>query len=410
MLGFLLNLSTPYPSIAIVDTSERLSFDSPDYWPTEGWLTSTPEEQGMNSTRLENMGEYIINHGWTIDSVVVIRHGFIVYELYPNPAYDVNSTHTLASAAKSITSSIIGAAINRGNISGTDADVLDFFSDRTIENIDSNKEAITIEHLLTMTSGLDWDDDSVGGDLWKLFDPIDFLQYILDKPMLYVPGTHFYYSTADSHLLSAIINQTTGLSALEFGMEVLFEPLGISHVEWRPDNQGISIGGGWLNMTPRDLAKIGLLYLNNGTWDGQEIISSSYIQAATTTQNVAGGWANEYGFQWWIDPGYDAYIASGAGGQKLFVQPKNDLIVVLTGPGYSEDLSTYPPHVGSPEVLLYQWIIPSIYGATSSSTPTTPTTTSDTPPDFTMLIPIVGLTAGVVIVVIVVFFLKQRRM
>lgn len=382
--------------------------DMPDYWPTDGWLTSTPEEQGMNSTMLEEVGDFISDRSWTMDSVVVIRNGYIVYEIYPNPEYNVSSLHSLASGAKSIISSIIGAAITRGNLSGIDETILDFFSDRTIQNLDSNKEAITIEHLLTMTSGLDWDDETVDGDLWALFDPIDFVQYILDKPMLYAPGTHYYYSTADSHLLSAIINETIDMNALEFGMEVLFGPLGISNVEWRPDNQGISIGGGWLNMTPRDLAKIGFLYMNNGTWDDQEIISSSYVQAATTTQNIADGWSLEYGFQWWIDPDYDAYIASGAGGQKLFVQPKNNLIVVVTGPGFSEDLNTTLPYLGSPDVLIKQMIIPSIIEA-STSTPTPTTTTTDTGNEFPMLIPAVGLAVGVVAVVIVGFVMKRRN-
>ncbi len=384
----------------------HLSNAPPDYWPTDGWLTSTPEEQGMNSTVLNGVHTLVYDRGWTLDSIVVIRHGHIVYEMYPNPAYDVNSTHSLASAAKSITSSLIGAALTRGNLSGLDAKVLDFFSDRTIANRDANKEAITIENLLTMTSGIEWDDD-VDGDLQALFDPIDFLQYILDKPMLYEPGSHYYYSTADSHLLSAIINQTFDECALEYGMEVLFEPLGISNVEWRPDNQGISIGGGWLNMTPRDFAKIGLLYMNNGTWDDQEIISSSYVQSAISVHNEAPDFVNKYGYQWWIWPGYNTFEASGAGGQKLYVQPENDLIVVMTGPGYSEDLSTYYPHVGNPDTIMTSCVFPAIIGS-SYAAPTTPTTATDTTPELPLLIPLAGLAVGVVVVYIVGVLLKRR--
>lgn len=397
-------LPCPNTHVGLASAADAVS-GQPDYWPTDGWLTSTPEEQGMNSTMLDEVEDLIVDRGWTIDSVLVIRNGYIVYEIYPNPEYDVNTPHQLASAAKSITAALIGAAITRGNLSSLEETVVSLFPERVIDNLDADKASITVENLLTMSSGLTWDDSlDEGSDLWQLFEPIDFIQYILDKPMAHTPGTYFSYSTADSHLLSAIINHTTGRNALEFGSDVLFGPLGISSVEWSPDNQGVSVGGALLNMTPRDMAKIGFLYLNNGTWDDQQIISSSYMQSSVSPLVYSGGWGGlYYGYQWWVNTGLQAYSARGAHAQRIFVQPKNNLIVVITTPGYSQDFKTSEALVGSPDVLIQQGIIPAI---TSESTPTpTPTVTIPVLPP---AISPVGLVIVAVAVVAIVVWRVRR--
>jgi CubicO group peptidase (beta-lactamase class C family) len=402
-------LITPY-ALAIPGDSVCLApLGTPAYWPTDGWLTSTPEEQGMNSTMLEMAGDMVVDRGWTIDSIVVIRHGYIVYEVYPNPHYNMNTAHPLASATKSITGALIGIALGRGDLTSLDAKVVDFFPERTIANLDENKEAMTVEDLLTMASGLDFHEDTEPSDVFAILEPIDYLQYVLDLPMLYPPGVNRIYSSGDSHILSGIINATTGMSALNFGLEALFQPLGISKVEWKADYAGTTRGMGWLNLTSRDMAKIGYLYLNNGTWDGQQVIPSEYIHASLQPHDWNETRALPFGYHWWIDESVDAFTAQGAAQQRIWVQPKNDLVVVITTTTFKEDLSPPDtPMYGNSDVLIKQIILPAILEPATTPPPTS-SATNGSVPAFPLLVPIAGLAVGTVIVVAAVLVARQRK-
>ena len=245
----------------------------PDYWPTTGWRSSTPEEQGMDSEILANMIEFILHWNYEIHSVTVIRNGYMVADVYFSP-YEPNSRHHIASATKSITSTVIGTAIQQGHIKNVDQSVLSFFPNRTVANLDANKEKMTLEHLLMMASGFDcsWEDsnnisENGWGGFFKIIDKDDWVQYILDLPMAESPGTRWDYCNSASFLLSAIIQETTGMTALDYAEEYLFGPLGINDVVWPSNNQGINIGCGLLSMKPHDMAKIGYLFLNEGRWD-----------------------------------------------------------------------------------------------------------------------------------------------
>lgn len=303
-----------------------------DVWPTDGWATSTPEAQGMDSTALSDVYTHVRNSDARIRSMLVIRHGYLVAEEYFLPQiYDINTTHILFSVTKSVVSSLIGIAIDQGFIDNTSQLLLDFFPDRTITNLSAWKDTITLEDVLRMRSGFDWDEDNYTSfnDFFGMTTSTDWAQYVLDRPMAYEPGSAFYYNSGNSHLLAHIINVTTGMTPLAFADQYLFGPLGITRRAWTGDPQGIHFGGSNLALTPRDMAKFGLLFINNGTWDGQQIVSSDWVNKsnqgpATTYYQVS------YGYQWWIDDDDEWYSARGYNGQFIYVIPEHDIVVVFS--------------------------------------------------------------------------------
>lgn len=296
------------------------------YWPTQDWRTSTPEEQGMHTQPLSDMLSEIDKKDLDLHSLLVIRHGFIVSETYYR-TYHADTPHVLYSVTKSFTGTLIGIAIDQGRIDSVDHLVLDYFQDIDIREPDPRRETMKLEHLLTMTSGLGWqDEDPVFGEMYR---SQDWVAYVLNKPMLEQPGSHFNYCSGCSHILSAVIQQATGKNTQEFATKFLFKPLGISSYRWEEDSKGIPIGGWGLSMTPRDMAKLGYLYLHKGEWDGQQIVSSQWIEKATQKYVDTDG-ELDYGYQWWINPRLGAYMALGRFGQTVYVLPEEDLIVVTT--------------------------------------------------------------------------------
>ncbi|MFQ5796390.1 MAG: serine hydrolase domain-containing protein [Candidatus Bipolaricaulia bacterium] len=337
----------------------------PDYWPTQGWRTSTPEAQGMDSARLAEMLAYIQEGQIDIDSVTVVRNGYIVTDAYFYPVRQ-NRLHILHSVSKSVTSTLVGIAIDQGYIEGVDQPVLGFFPERTVANLNDVKQAMTLEHLLTMTAGVDWPEwphpyTSDENILIQMIRSRDWVQFVLDRPMTQEPGSQFNYNSGASFLLSAIIQETTGMSALGFARQHLFDPLGISRAIWPSGPQGITMGWGELRITPHAMAKIGYLFLSEGRWDDEQIVSSEWVEASTTSHIDSPG----YGYQWWVNPsalaptaGY--YFAAGLYGQRIFVVPSLDMVVVFTS-----DLREGNDQDVIPFALLHSFIIP----AAQSSTP-----------------------------------------
>jgi CubicO group peptidase (beta-lactamase class C family) len=346
--------ATPTPTRP---TAPPQTVELTSYRPTAGWRTSTPEEQGMDSEKLAAMLDAIRQRKHAIDSVLVIRNGYMVADAYVHP-FRPGSRHVIRSCTKSVVSALIGIAIDKGYIKGVDQPVLELFPERTTANLDANKKAMTLEDLLTMTSGLDCQDSYLYR--WRGLNEMrtsdDWVQFALDLPMREEPGTRFEYCNSASFLLSAIIQNTTSVSASAFAQEHLFGPLGISDVLWPSNPQGISIGWGELRMRSHDMAKIGYLYLNEGLWDGQQIVPAPWVKASTRRHTPAT-LSDGYGYQWWVDAaGY--YMALGYAGQYIVVVPEKDLVVVFTS-----DLSESNFFV--PESLLKQFILP----AAESPTP-----------------------------------------
>ncbi len=339
--------------------TESLALE-PDYWPTTEWRISPPEDQGMNTQLIDEMDDYINTNSWPLHSFLVIRNGYIVYEYY-SASYDQDTLHYLASATKSFVSTLIGIALDEGHLGSLSDFVVDIFDDRTIANMEARKQAMTVEHLLTMTAGLTWDDTS--GFPQMAASP-DWVQYVLDLPMAEDPGETWVYNSGASHLLSAIIQQLSGTTTIDFLETGLFQPLGISSYWWELDPDGIPNGGAGLLLIPRDMAKLGLLYLENGRWDNQLIIPAEYVVASSViSANLVltpeGTPESGYGYQFWIYPLLDGYAAHGGGGQIILVVPERELVIVTTG----NDFSSQVPLTD----LLLDYVYPSIDGATTPS-------------------------------------------
>lgn len=317
--------TAPTPAAALAITSTQTPAPVA-YWPTSGWRASAPEEQGMDSQKLEAMLGDAKQKKLNLHSLLVIRGGYIVSETYFR-SYDQNSQHEIYSCTKSFISTLVGIAIDKGYISGVNLPIVDSFPGRSFENMDARKQTMTLENLLTMTSGLAWDD--VDTTIGKLYRSGDWVKFVLDTPMTVPPGTKFNYCSGCSHVMSALLQQKTGMKTRDFAQQVLFEPLGISNANWSTDSTGIPIGGWGLQITARDMAKLGFLYLHNGNWDGQQIVSSGWVDAATQ-QHTGTDTDRGYGYQWWTYPSLHAYTALGRYGQTIFVIPDLDLIVVTT--------------------------------------------------------------------------------
>ncbi|MDA0262215.1 MAG: serine hydrolase [Proteobacteria bacterium] len=300
-----------------------------DYWPTDGWRTSTPEQQGMESGRLADLLEQVKRGNSRIDSVTVIRNGYLVLDAYFYP-FERDHKHIVHSVTKSITSSLVGIALERGHIKSVEQPVLAFFPDRVIANDDPRKRAMTLEHLLTMTAGFDCRDSyrHRWQGLRAMRRSADWTQHVLDLPMRGSPGEAFDYCNAVSFLLSAIVGRSTGISALDFARQYLFAPLGISDVSWPADPTGTTVGYGELWLKPHDMAKFGWLYLNNGRWEGRQIVASNWVAQSTRSRVKATLFAN-YGYQWWRNSN-DDYAAVGYRGQFIFVVPDKNMVVVFT--------------------------------------------------------------------------------
>lgn len=331
--------------------------ESPAYWPTEGWQSSTPEQQGMDSEQLAEALDFLQEQDdFNIHSLLIIRNGYIVTDAYFEP-FTQGSVHDTASVTKSFTATLVGIAIDEGYIENVQQPVLDFFPDRTVANVDANKEAMTVEDLLTMRSGFECINQPTEVTLFQMMESPDWIQFTLDLPMAEEPGTHFVYCSSNVHLLSTIIRETTGMSALAFAQEHLFEPLGISDVGWPSDPEGNNHGWGDLRMNPHDMAKLGYLYLNEGWWDGRQVLSPAWVTAATSVPEDAS--FVDYGYLWWLLPEYpNVYYADGRGGQRIFVLPDQDMVVVTTGGGGRDQY-------GVLEALLTSYILP----AAESETP-----------------------------------------
>lgn len=323
---------------------------SRQYWPTQGWRDSVPEKQGMNSAELLEMNSYIKKKLPHIRSVLVVKNGYLVFDKYYQ-SYGKNDLLAINSATKTITSALIGIAINKGYLKGTDQKITEFFPEYVTNKMDPQFKKISIENLLTMTSGLDWVDD----DMYKPEVHVNAIKYAFGLKVLTKPGEKFNYNTLGSQILSAIITKTTKMSELEFADKYLFGPLGINKREWKTDEQGYNLGGFELYLRTQDMAKFGYLLLNKGAWDGKQIIPPDWVSNMTKKHNDGGlPHGENYGYHCWVTKvkGYDAYFAGGYGGQFIYVVPALDLVVAIS--------SNIDMHHEENRDIISKYIIPSI--------------------------------------------------
>jgi CubicO group peptidase (beta-lactamase class C family) len=316
----------------------------------EAWPVSTPEEQGMDSARLAAMLTQIQADNRNIHSILIARHGTLVLEAYFHP-FNRETPHNLYSCTKSVTSALMGIAIDKKLVTGIDVPVHTLFPDVTVDSPD--KEAITIRHLLTMSSGIEWTEPLRSGlnDTWSFIEADSPPQYFFNRAIAAPPGKVFNYNTGGSHLLSMIIQNAAGMTTEEFARQNLFELLGIQNVHWEKDTHGFTTGGTGLALEPEDMVKIGQLYLQQGKWDGRQILPAAWVKESTQSHITVSPGIN-YGYQWWVRPN-GTFNALGWGGQEIIVVPSQDLVVVVTAGQRDAAWNSY-------DDLLNSYIIPSI--------------------------------------------------
>jgi len=300
------------------------------HWPTDDWKWVEPDKLGLDKNILQEMIEDIMGSGYAVDSVLVVKDSYLVSEWYFND-YGNDILHNIKSCTKSITSTLIGIAIDKGDIESVDTFLTDLLPDHIPKNMTQWKQSITLRDLLMMSAGYDARDSWIyeWEQLHQMHEAEDALQYMLDLPMAFEPGSRFEYTNGVSHILSCILTEKTGMSAAEYAEEHLFGSLGITDYIWETDKMGRNWGYSNLYMRPRDMAKIGYLFLEEGQWDGQQIVSKHWVLEATQ-HRIDGNICDGYGYQWWTDnDGY--YLAIGYMGQFIFVIPEHDIVIVFTG-------------------------------------------------------------------------------
>ena len=320
----------------------------PSYWPTAGWRTASPASQGMDGKRLDAMLAKIRSAKLPLDSVTVVRHGRVVLDSSfgrfasgkLGEPYASGRLHELQSATKSVTSMLLGIALQEKAETGITVKTpvlrlaASLPSYQVPKHTDARKRAMTIEDLLTMQSGLAWRESGYaytpgsGNDLMTMFTTKNWTNYVIDRPMATRPGTRFVYNTGVSHLVSGVITILTGRPAAGLAAKRLFAPLGIRHYKWLAAPEGITAGGFGLQLQPRDLAKLAFLYLHHGRWNDRQIVPAAWVEQSTTDQVTDPKY--EYGYLWWLDraDGY-AYMA-GLYGQLAVVDPGKDIVAVIT--------------------------------------------------------------------------------
>ena len=300
------------------------------------WEIDDPENHNLSAEILRALNESFVDT--EITSSIIVKDGKIINEYYKD-GYDENSIFPIHSCSKSITSAVFGIAKDQGRFDNLDELISNYFPQ--INEMESNyKKEITIRHLLTHTSGIKSTED----DWYTWRASSNWIDYVLNSNMEYKPGTTFDYSTGNTHLLSAIIQSRVRKTLYEYGKENLFDLIGMESIRCQEDDQGISDGGNGFTLTARDMARFGLLYVNNGEWEGRKIISEDWIEESTSTQFERSSGTADYGYQWWTRTfgknKYNSYFAQGHGGQFIFIIPDLDMVITFTSNYYDNSHSS----------------------------------------------------------------------
>ena len=353
-------------AVTLIACQTAPNHDAP--FPGETWPVSTPEEQGIDPAALEAIHSDITAGRYgLVDQFLVIRHGRVVadhhythdydsisaqYDPTPDqynydhpdwhPYYGDSDLHTLQSVTKSITSAALGIAVDEGHIAGVDVAGMSFFDSYDTDMSDDRRAAMTLGDLLTMRSGIDWNESGsyldAENSCVQMEASDEWIRFVLEHPMREDPGTFWDYNSGVSVLLGKIVQVATGQRVDDWAKEKLFNPIGITDFYWKitPDNEVDTEGG--LYLSAHDLARIGYLFLRGGMWNGARIVSEDWVRESTSPivtdirpdndRRDAG-----YGYQWWV-PEHDGettaiFAGNGYGGQFLMVAPAYDLVVVF---------------------------------------------------------------------------------
>jgi CubicO group peptidase (beta-lactamase class C family) len=329
----------------------------------DGWETSSLKEEDIDSEKIDEMMHDILSgKDKNIHSILLIKNGKLVLEEYFY-GYNRDKLHFLASVSKSITSVLIGISIDQKLTADVETKAYEFFPQFTGTKWIDQKYPITLQHILTMAAGLDWESIKYSRrDLrhttHQMYDSDDPIKFVLERNLIKAPGEKFYYNSGLTILLGGIVKNTSGLYIDAFARQYLFTSLGISDYHWDKFPDGTIQTDGGLHLRPRDMAKIGYMMLKDGKWKDKQIVSKEWVEESTRSHIDGRGMG--YGYQWWIgkttinNQTIKVLFASGHGGQKIFIIPKLDLVVVFTSKVFNSK-----GHSG-PEGFLLKYIIPSI--------------------------------------------------
>lgn len=354
----------------------------------DGWKTATFADVSMDASPIVNlMNELQESDNHYIHGLLIVKDGKLVFEEYfdgadmnifgsLNPIYkefDPNTLHFQASVTKSITSILVGIAIDKGFISNVNKSAFSFYPEHA-DLVNDEKNKVTVHNMLAMCSGLEWDEssfpyDDPRSDTYKILNNDDPIRFMLSKPLESTPGTVFHYNSGTTNILGDIVRKMSGMLVTEFARQYLFEPLGITDFEWlRCDgNSQVTFASGGLYLRPRAMAKIGQMYLQEGTWNGNRVVSSNWVKESVMesiplpTSMRDKYHAYGYGYQWWLgkySPGdIEAFSARGWGNQYIVVLPSLDMVVVFAGGAFNENIFELPFIYYN---IIQDYIIPSV--------------------------------------------------
>jgi CubicO group peptidase (beta-lactamase class C family) len=345
----------------------------------DGWTIDSPESAGFDSVRLCAIAARLKEIEANVHAVVIVRHGKLVFEQYfagydepwgqggGQHDFDATTKHDMRSASKSVISLLVGIAIDRKLIASADEPAIKFFPEYAVVK-SPGWDQVTLRHLLTMSSGMQWDENrgwkDPKNDEPHLSNEADPIRYILSKPIAKPPDIVWTYNGGGTDLLGNIIERVSGKPLEAFAREALFAPLGISDWEWmkyRNEHVAPAVG---LRLRPRDAAKIGQLVLNKGEWTGRQIVSPEWIEQSVRPRFQAIGYFSGlffYGQQWWMgrsiaqEKEVKWIAAMGSGGQRIFIVPDRDLVVMTTSGLY------FRPYQGDAALdMMANYILPSV--------------------------------------------------
>jgi CubicO group peptidase (beta-lactamase class C family) len=342
----------------------------------DGWETDSLNSVSLDTNLISELFERVGDDSYkNIHCVLLVKNGKLVVEEYfsgqnsagQSQMFTRDTLNEMKSATKSVNSILVGILVDRHLIHSVDEKVSSFFPEYSDIFTNKEKDAIRLKDLLSMTAGLSWDEwthpyTDPRNDAAMMASKADFFRYVLERPAAMPPGTKFVYNSGISLMLGEIVHKASGLPADKFAERYLFSPLGITNYYWQKAPNGVVNTLGGLSLRPRDMAKIGQLFLNGGRWNGKQIVSEEWVKESTKQQVGAGqlpAWfsADGYGYQWWLGSfqvrgqTFESYSARGQGGQFIIIFTALQMVAVFTGWNDNELL-------GQPLNMLQKYILP----------------------------------------------------
>lgn len=320
--------------------------DSSDPQQSDGeWSLASPASQGLSENRLDDLTTQLKAGNFAqISSLLIVRNGHLVYEEYFQ-GMDATQLHRMYSVTKSITSLLVGIAMQEGSLNDVEAPLISLLPNHSADETIAQHQQITLEHVLQMRAGFEWDEwstpyNSPENPTAQLVNSRDWIQFMLDQPFTSQPGTSFTYNSGVTMLLSEVLAGATGETTADFAKRTLFNQLGISNMTWDGGPNNLSNTGWGLHLRPRDMAKIGQMVLQDGTWENKRIVPERWIDASTQPYSQLDN-DTAYGYQWWLMrlnlAGQEVLVpyAEGYGHQFIVVIEPYNMVVVTTAENYN---------------------------------------------------------------------------